>query len=94
MTPKPQPPVFVPRASYRQRRVRDLARLLPIVGAVLFLLPLLWPQAGADAQMTSGAIVYLFAVWAILIVFSALISRLLGPDDAAAEAPADPTARS
>ena len=97
MTPAPRPPVFVPRAAYRQRRLRDLARLLPLVGAVLFLIPLLWPQRGdglsGEVQMTSGAIVYIFATWAALVVVSALISRLLRPDDPATDPLAEPAGR-
>lgn len=94
MTPAPRPPVFVPRASYRQRRIRDMARLLPLVGAVLFLIPLVWPQqrdgaAAGDVQMTSGAIVYVFAAWVILIALAAVIGRLLGPDDAATDPSGD-----
>lgn len=35
-------PLFLARADYRRRRLRDAARLLPVVGALLMLLPLLW----------------------------------------------------
>ncbi len=97
-SPPPRPPVFVPRASYRQRRIRDMARLLPMVGAVLFMIPLLWPQRGdgpgtGEVQMTSGAIVYLFTTWVILIALAAIISRLTGSDDASGDDPAAPAGR-
>ncbi len=67
------PPVFLERQNYRSRRLRDAARLLPLAGALLFLLPLLWPRAnqlaGADDPVRmSDAIFYIFAVWAGLIV--------------------------
>jgi hypothetical protein len=91
MTPVQRPPVFVPRASYRQRRMRDMARLLPMVGAVLFLIPLIWPQRGddggatGDVQMTSDAIIYVFGTWVVLIALAALVGRLLGSDDPATD---------
>ena len=70
--------VFLERRSYRRRRLADAARLLPVLGAVLFMIPLLWPdgQAGADAgtsMRTSQAIVYIFGIWAALIVISGLV---------------------
>ncbi len=75
-------PVFLARASYRQRRLRDAIRALPVLGGVLCLIPLLWPHAGAEAQRTSSAIIYLFVVWTLLIVLAAVLSRLVRPDPA------------
>ena len=55
----------------------DAARLLPIFGAVLFAVPLLWP-AGTDQNAAQGtvqmsdAILYIFAIWSALIVIIAL----------------------
>ncbi len=69
----PLEPLFLARQSYRRRRLGDAARLLPIVGAALFLLPILW---SSSARTGSGAI-YLFAVWAGLIIAVSLISRRL-----------------
>ncbi len=72
-----RPPIFLERRSYRRRRMMDAARLLPILGAVLFLVPLLWPQPdpGAEPMRTSVAFVYVFGIWAALILVSGLISR-------------------
>lgn len=68
------PPVFLERQSYRRRRLMDAARLLPVMGALLFAVPLLWPgadDAGAvDPVPMSHAIRYIFAVWALLILAS------------------------
>ena len=36
--------VFLERRAYHKRRMRDLARAVPIIGAVLISIPLLWPQ--------------------------------------------------
>jgi hypothetical protein len=50
----------------------DAARFLPIVGGFLFFLPLLW-SGGHTAQ----GVIYLFTIWAILIILSVALSRLL-----------------
>jgi hypothetical protein len=63
-------PLFLAREPYRQRRLRDAARLLPVLGLVLLLLPLLWAPTGVVA-MTSGDVVYFFAVWILLIGLAA-----------------------
>lgn len=62
----------------------DIARLAPIFGALLFAVPLLWPRPkapdglGASASVevvsTSSALVFVFVIWAGLIVFSALFT--------------------
>lgn len=78
---------FLDRNSYRQRRFRDLARVLPFLGAVLAAMPLLWPRTGADAAQTSSALIYLFVVWVSLIVMArALASKVA---DGGAAPPAD-----
>ena len=81
------PAVFLERQSYRRRRLMDAAKLLPLLGVLLFAVPLLWPgpetgpeagavagQAGAGrvAVRMSDAIQYIFLVWAALIGASAL----------------------
>lgn len=79
MARRPKPPVFLGRDSYRQRRVRDAARMLPVLGAVLFLLPLLW-ETGEDGARNAQALIYIFAVWTVLAVLAFWLSRLLRPD--------------
>lgn len=66
-----KPPLFLARESYRRRRVRDAARILPLVGAVLFLLPMLWAGTGR----TTGGFGFIFIVWFLLIVAAALVAR-------------------
>lgn len=69
---KPVTPVFLARAAYRLRRATDAARILPVLGVVLFLLPMAWTGAA-----TSRGVLYLFGVWLGLIVLAAILSRVL-----------------
>lgn len=57
----------------RQRRLGDAGKLVPVLGCVLLLMPVLWPVGST----TSSAMVYIFSVWAFLIVLIGVISRLL-----------------
>ena len=75
----PKGPVFLERRSYRRRRLVDAARLVPMMGAALWLVPLLWP----DGAMSSTAMLYVFGVWAALIVLTVLLSRGLSRSDPA-----------
>jgi peptidoglycan/LPS O-acetylase OafA/YrhL len=68
--PRPRPPLFLARAPYRRRRLRDAARLLPILGLFLLLLPLLWTH-GDRTSLRSGDVIYFFLVWVGLIVVAA-----------------------
>jgi hypothetical protein len=81
---RPKPPLFLARASYRQRRLRDAARLLPIVGLFLLLLPTLWAPDGR-IHLTAVDIIYFFAVWLILVLVAAIFARSLRSGDRAAE---------
>lgn len=70
--------VFVEKRTYRQRRLADAARLLPILGAGLFALPLLWKGDGSETGMrTVSVMLYLFLAWIFLFGASAIISRRL-----------------
>ena len=67
------PPVFLERRSYRRRRMMDALRILPIVGVLLWLLPLFWPTPGDGPDgptpiAMSDAIIYVFGVWIALIL--------------------------
>ncbi|MFB9151167.1 hypothetical protein [Roseovarius ramblicola] len=78
--------VFLARRSYRRRRMADAARLLPLAGGVLLCVPLLWQGAGGGAR-TVAALIYVFGLWAALVVVSALVSRhLRGNEDEAGRA--------
>ena len=67
---QPRRPIFLARAPYRRRRLRDAARLLPVLGLFLLLLPLLWAPE-ARMSLRAGDVVYFFAVWLVLIALAA-----------------------
>ncbi|MBB95236.1 MAG: hypothetical protein CML68_11650 [Rhodobacteraceae bacterium] len=69
--------MFLERRSYRRRRMMDAARVLPIIGAILFMVPLLWsqPDLGDPGVPMSMAVVYVFGLWALLILVAGLLSR-------------------
>ena len=85
--PPGRPGLFLARDSYRQRRLRDAARMLPVLGLVLWLVPLMWRREAGEAGQTGGmaaAVTVVFAGWALLIVLTALIVRRLRPEDGGA----------
>lgn len=65
-------PLFLARAVYRKRRLRDAARMLPIFGFVL-LMPIMW-------NVSASGWIYVFAVWLGLILVAGLLARRLGQD--------------
>lgn len=80
--------VFLERRSYRQRRIIDAARILPIVGLLLWFVPLVWPNAdSAGTIKTSTATLYIFAIWIGLIVLGAFLAWRMGPAEDASNAP-------
>ncbi|MCY1125580.1 hypothetical protein OU426_01830 [Frigidibacter sp. RF13] len=70
-------PLFLARKSYRLRRLVDAARLLPFLGAFLFILPVFWRDPASGQSRTAPGAVFLFIAWAGLIAASALIARRL-----------------
>lgn len=89
----PRRPLFLDPGRYRRRRLMDAARLLPVVGAFLFLLPILWlPESTGHRTATDG--IYLFAVWAALIVIACLFAPRLAASGALTDRPAPPDAPS
>lgn len=76
--------VFVQRRTYRRRRMADAARLLPVLGGALILIPLLWTGNADEPASTASVMLYLFLVWIGLAGLAAAISRHLqvaGGDD-------------
>ncbi|WP_294226508.1 hypothetical protein [uncultured Shimia sp.] len=74
---------FLERQSYRRRRLIDTIRTLPVIGGVLWAVPLLWRQSeSADVVMTSDAIIYIFSVWLLLVVGGGWFARSLKRSDA------------
>jgi hypothetical protein len=70
-------PLFLAPQTYRQRRLRDAARLLPILAGFLIVLPMLWGEEASDIRQTSSDGIYLFGVWLCLIVAAAILARRL-----------------
>jgi hypothetical protein len=64
---RPRRPLFLAPVPYRRRRLRDAARLLPVFGAFLVVVPVLWTPLGEGLRRLSGDVVYFFAVWVLLI---------------------------
>lgn len=85
--------VFLEPSSYRRRRFRDALRLFPVLAAWLFMVPLLWtitPAEDAEPIRLSAALTYIFAVWILLTLVSAILNALaaakgLDPDAQAQE---------
>lgn len=84
MSKEGRSPVFVERRTYRRRRMADAARMLPLLGGLLFCLPLLW--AVDRPPSTTASMFYLFSIWVLLCLVSAIVSRRL-PTDAESSEP-------
>ncbi|EPX86473.1 hypothetical protein ruthe_01288 [Rubellimicrobium thermophilum DSM 16684] len=83
-------PPFLDRRRYRRTRLRDAACLLPVLGAALLLVPLLWPASGQGTPPSNaGALLYLFGVWAGPILAAGILSRLLRSGGQPEDAPED-----
>jgi hypothetical protein len=83
-TQRVRPPLFLPRPEYRRRRLVDAARLLPLFGGFLMLVPILWAPAGVQGRDTARDGIYLFAIWAVLVALAAWLAPRLA--DAADDA--------
>ncbi|WP_147110974.1 hypothetical protein [Tateyamaria sp. syn59] len=79
----PNATLFLEKRSYRRRRLKDALRLLPVVGVLLWMVPVLWPSgASHPADPTpvamSSAITYVFVVWVLLILAAAALWWVIG----------------
>ncbi len=79
---RPKAPLFLKRGSYRKRRLRDGARMVPVLGAFLFLLPILWSPGETARADTARDGIYLFAVWIGLVAVAALMAPGLAEESA------------
>lgn len=71
-------PMFLERQSYRRRRIIDAWLILPVFGAFLVFIPLLWEEHSVqDRPFLAEKGLYIFAVWFCLVAVSAVLSRLL-----------------
>jgi hypothetical protein len=81
---RPKRPLFLAPASYRRRRLSDAARLLPILGIILFFLPLMWTDT-LELQLTPGHLIYFFGVWLVLVIIAAAFAPGLRSGDGSAD---------
>lgn len=65
-------PLFVERQTYRRRRLVDAARALPVLGLLLWLVPLLWAVPETSTSASSG-LIYIFAVWLGLPIIAGIL---------------------
>lgn len=79
MALKLKPLQFLARSSYRQRRLRDVAGMLPIIGILLLQVPLLWPRAEGQS-LTTSAMIYVFGIWILLIALALYLSKAIRND--------------
>ncbi|BDW85866.1 hypothetical protein [Roseicyclus marinus] len=70
--------LFLERRTYRQARLQDAARLLPVLGLVLFFGPsFIRGEDPAGSGLLSGWLIYYFSVWLGLIVLAGILSQAL-----------------
>lgn len=87
----PITPIFVERQTYRRRRIVDAARALPLLGALLWLVPLLWALPPTP-HSASSALIYIFGVWFGLALVAGLLIGALSRRDKEAGQTTEPTA--
>ena len=74
LTSKASEYVYLERRRYRTRRIIEALKVLPVLGIVLFGVPLLW----SEGVKTSDAMIYFFSVWLALIFAAVWLARRLG----------------
>lgn len=80
MSREPHGPVFLQQASYRQRRLRDGAKLLPFLGIILLVIPLAWSTDAPDEKIGASGLIYIFGVWMALIIVTAVLAGRIRTD--------------
>lgn len=74
MTPKQSQGQSTECGRHQARRLIEALKVLPVLGLVLFGMPLLWPDTG----QTSDAMIYFFSVWLALVLAAAWLARRIG----------------
>ncbi|SHH55392.1 hypothetical protein [Cognatishimia maritima] len=73
----PRASIFLERQTYRRRRLIDWIKFLPVLGFVLWMIPLLWDTGGDDTVSTGAALIYIFLIWFLLVLASYVSARSL-----------------
>ncbi|MFT6933456.1 MAG: hypothetical protein ACJAXT_002164 [Paracoccaceae bacterium] len=70
--------LFLERRTYRYHRLQDAARLLPVLGTMLFFGPIfiLTNDRGVSGA-TSGWLIYFYLIWFGLIVLAGVVTTAL-----------------
>ncbi|MGR3199720.1 MAG: hypothetical protein ACU0DH_08235 [Paracoccus sp. (in: a-proteobacteria)] len=76
----PDRPLFLERASFHRRRLGDAARVLPILATLMVLVPVWWIPSQVSY---AGGAVWIFGLWAGLILAVRLLHRALLQAEAA-----------
>jgi len=80
MSREPERQLFLEHRRYLRRRLLDAAHLLPLIGFAFWSLPALRNPATVGRE-TAGGMIYLFTIWAGLILAALFLSRALGSRD-------------
>lgn len=75
--------LFLERQSYRRRRLIDMVRMLPVIGMMLWSIPLLWPSGDTVGHRvaTSDAIIFIFLVWLSMVCGAGALARVMKHSD-------------
>lgn len=60
-----------------QRKRRDLAVLLPIIGVLFFVSPFVSTLNQSEDANVTGTAIYIFSIWALLIIGAFFLSKIL-----------------
>ena len=69
---------IVNKKSRLSRKKREIALILPVIGIILLLTPLLrFFTTGSEVSPLISAVLFIFSVWAVLIAAAFFLSRAL-----------------
>jgi len=69
--------IFLERNRYRTRRLVDGLRLLPVLAAILWVVPAIWTHDSQNPPGIAQVAIYFFATWAGMIALCLILARRL-----------------